>query len=213
MTLWAGAAEGPQRWRGMVGGARYIRDMRRSIPRSRIARGLAGAGGAIVLAGAWYLGSPLFVRTSTYEALPSASAAASPTTAGSTPPRSTTPSAPTSAATASGPVIVAKGELRYVDSLHHGTGPVSLLRVGSQTFVRFDDVMITNAPDVHVYLSRETGGTWSASTSLYLGALKATNGSFNYEIPAGIELAQYRSVVVWCRQFSVLITWADLAAV
>ena len=71
-------------------------------------------------------------------------------------------------------------------------------------------VAITNAPDVHVYLSRETGGSWSEATSLYLGPLKATNGSFNYPIPASLDLSQYKSVVVWCRAFTTLITWADL---
>jgi len=65
---------------------------------------------------------------------------------------------------------------------------------------------------VHVYLSRETGGSWDEGTSLYLGALKATNGSFNYELPATTDVASYRSVVVWCRAFRVLITWADLRA-
>ena len=45
---------------------------------------------------------------------------------------------------------------------------------------------------------------------LYLGALKATNGSFNYELPATVDVEIYRSVVVWCRAFRVLITWADL---
>ena len=42
------------------------------------------------------------------------------------------------------------------------------------------------------------------------GALKATNGSFNYKVPAGMTVADYKSVVVWCRAFGVLITWADL---
>ena len=82
--------------------------------------------------------------------------------------------------------------------------------LGSPLFVRFEDVAITNAPDVHVYLSRETGGRWAETTSLYLGALKATNGSFNYELPAGTDIVPYKSVVVWCRAFRVLITWADL---
>lgn len=89
---------------------------------------------------------------------------------------------------------------------------MTIVRVGEQRFARFENVEITNAPDVHVYLSRETGGKWSESTSLYLGALKATNGSFNYDIPAGTDLAPYQSVVVWCRAFAVLITWADLRA-
>lgn len=72
--------------------------------------------------------------------------------------------------------------------------------------------MLTNAPDVHVYLSHETGGRWDEATSLYLGPLKATNGSFNYEIPAAADVESFGSVVVWCRAFRVLITWADLRA-
>jgi Electron transfer DM13 len=71
-------------------------------------------------------------------------------------------------------------------------------------------VAITNAPDVHVYLAQSRGGVWSEEFSSYVGPLKATNGSFNYELPASFDLAAYGSVVVWCRAFSVLVTWADL---
>jgi len=164
---------------------------------------IGGAATAILLVAglAWYLGSPLFVRTYTNEALPA------PSTAAAT-------AQPTAAATAAsapaGPRVLAMGELGYIDSIHNGTGPVRIVEVGGQRFVRFEDVAITNAPDVHVYLSRETGGKWADATSLYLGALKATNGSFNYELPVAADLSAYRSVVVWCRAFRVLITWADL---
>ena len=148
----------------------------------------------------WYLGSPLFVRTYTNEALPQTF----PTTQQGAAPQPSATAAPSS----SGPL--ASGELGFVDALHNGKGPVRIVDVGGQRFLRFEDVAISNAPDVHVYLSRETGGKWSEATSLYLGALKATNGSFNYELPASADLASYRSVVVWCRAFRVLITWADL---
>jgi len=154
----------------------------------------------------WYLGSPLFVRTYRNEALPSAAptvgASGASVTGGVIAPPTAT------AATAR---VLRSGELGYVDAIHNGKGPVRIVDVGGQRFVRFEDVMITNAPDVHVYLSRETGGKWEEGTSLYLGALKATNGSFNYELPASADVASYRSVVVWCRAFRVLITWADLA--
>ncbi len=73
-----------------------------------------------------------------------------------------------------------------------------------------NDVAITNAPDVHIYLSKDTGGRYAEANTVYLGPLKATNGSFNYEVPASVDLAQYKSVVVWCRAFTTLITWADL---
>ena len=84
------------------------------------------------------------------------------------------------------------------------------MRTGDSVVLRFEGVAITNAPDVHVYLSRETGGKWTEATSVYLGPLKATNGSFNYTVPAEANISLNRSVVVWCRQFSVLVTWADL---
>ena len=45
-----------------------------------------------------------------------------------------------------------------------------------------------------------------------LGALRAFKGSQRYAIPAGVDLKTYQSVIVWCRQFSVLISPADLAA-
>jgi hypothetical protein len=159
--------------------------------------------GLAVLALAWYLGSPLFIRTTIEEAAPTAA----PVRAAST---SATGGVAPLVATPAGPVTLAKGELGYVDSIHNGTGAVQLIRAGDAVVLRFENVAITNAPDVHVYLSRETGGKWTEATSVYLGPLKATNGSFNYAVPAEANIALNRSVVVWCRQFSVLITWADL---
>jgi hypothetical protein len=171
---------------------------------SRLARlGAAAVIAAIVTPAAWYLASPLFVRTYTNEALPSPSAAAATGTLAALRTASDAPPAPR---------ILASGELGYVDAIHNGKGQVRVVDVAGQRFVRFEDVMLTNAPDVHVYLSRETGGRWDEATSLYLGALKATNGSFNYDVPASTDVATYRSVVVWCRAFRVLITWADLRA-
>ena len=160
------------------------------------AAGIAGIV-ACVVALAWYLGSPLFIRTTANEAFPSPAAGA--------------PAAAPSACACSPavPVTIATGQLGYVDPLHNGTGHVLLLRTGDDVVLRFEDVAITNAPDVHVYLSRETGGRWTEATSLYVGPLKATNGSFNYPLLAR-DVGAYASVVVWCRQFSVLVSWADL---
>jgi hypothetical protein len=160
---------------------------------------------ATLSATAWYLGSPLFVRTYVNEALPS-----SAPTLGTTGAVATGGLVAPAPATAVGARVLLSGELGYVDAIHNGKGPVQVVEVGGRRFVRFEEVTLTNAPDVHVYLSRETGGKWSDGTSLYLGALKATSGSFNYELPAAADLPSYQSVVVWCRAFRVLITWADL---
>ena len=155
----------------------------------------------------WYLASPLFVRTYRDEAVPSP--APSLNASGAFP---STTGVLKEASPTVGPRVVRSGELNFVDAIHNGRGPVRLVDLGGTRIVRFEDVAITNAPDVHVYLSRETGGKWSEGTSLYLGPLKATNGSFNYELPETADVGSYHSVVVWCRAFGVLITWADLSA-
>jgi hypothetical protein len=43
-----------------------------------------------------------------------------------------------------------------------------------------------------------------------LGLLRAFKGSQRYAIPAGVDLSKYQSVIIWCEQFSVLISPADL---
>jgi hypothetical protein len=43
-----------------------------------------------------------------------------------------------------------------------------------------------------------------------LGRLRAFKGSQRYMIPAGLDLANFQSVIIWCERFSVLISPADL---
>ncbi|MEO8632641.1 MAG: DM13 domain-containing protein [Chloroflexota bacterium] len=151
----------------------------------------------------WWTISPLFLTTTLNEDLPPASVTATAAVTGPAATASKTP-APT------GPRVLATGDLQRVDDLHRGTGPVSVVEVDGKTYVRFDGVAIQNGPDLHVYLGRGRGGAYDGGSDLYLGALKATNGSFNYELPTGTAPSDYKSVVVWCRAFTVLFTWADL---
>src|SRR5439155_14131536 len=183
-----------------VSGSRDTPDM----PRSRAVRGAAIVAATLIVIIGWYLGSPLFVRSTANEAAPTAANLVTPSPSmNESFPRETLGSfGPTPRVVAT--FAVARGELQFVDNLHNGKGPVTLLRVGDRHVLRFENVAITNAPDVHVYLSRDRGGKWSESTSVYLGPLKATNGSFNYDVPAGTDVTPLRSVVVWCRAFSVL---------
>ena len=52
-----------------------------------------------------------------------------------------------------------------------------------------------------------------SSQTMYidLGKLRAFEGSQKYSIPKGVDLKEYPSVVIWCVQFGVLISPADLA--
>jgi hypothetical protein len=53
----------------------------------------------------------------------------------------------------------------------------------------------------------------SASWPAAPGRLRAFKGSQNYPIPAGVDLAGYGSVVIWCERFGVLISPATLQPV
>jgi hypothetical protein len=97
------------------------------------------------------------------------------------------------------------------DPIHYGRGKVSVF----QDLLHLEnDFEVGPGPKFHVYLVPEQNVVPSTNVarSMYvdLGRLKAFKGSQNYPIPAGIDLARYPSVVIWCEQFGVLISPAAL---
>ena len=97
------------------------------------------------------------------------------------------------------------------DPIHYGQGGVS---VYADTVFLHEDFKVGPGPDYHVYLAPKEGVRASADLgdAMYvdLGRLKAFEGSQNYAIPAGVDLRNYPSVLIWCQKFSVLISPADL---
>jgi len=104
--------------------------------------------------------------------------------------------------------VLAQGELRRLNAVDFGSGKVVVADVNGTRYLRFQNVNIAGAPDVYVYLSDRTDGQPGRFSNL--GKLKATNGSFNYSIPANLDLTQAKSVVLYCRTFNVTITFAVL---
>jgi Electron transfer DM13 len=169
---------------------------------------------------AFYLISPLFIRTTLVEAAPSGFAAASGSPIATDPVSSTAPSlhpsvgpsaTATAAPTPTGPRIVAAGEFHGTDEVHYGSGTATIIETepGKHT-LRFEDFSVLNGPDLFVYLSPDATGYSDAA--LELGRLKATDGSFNYELPAGTDPADFASAIIWCKQFSHLFAVAPFAA-
>jgi hypothetical protein len=103
------------------------------------------------------------------------------------------------------PVIEALARGQFV-SLDHGTsGTATVLGDGSpQRFLRLTDFATDNGPDVNVYLT-PVGPDAEESTFdddyVDLGDMKGNVGDQNYEIPAGVDLARYDTVVIWCVRF------------
>jgi electron transfer DM13 len=97
------------------------------------------------------------------------------------------------------------------DPVHWGRGKVS---VYERTVFLEPDFEVGPGPAFHVYLVPATAirdaGAVKDAMFIDLGGLRAFKGSQRYPIPAGVNLKDYPSVVIWCERFGVLISPADL---
>jgi hypothetical protein len=95
------------------------------------------------------------------------------------------------------------------DGIHDAQGIAKVIPIeGGSNVLRLEDLVVTNGPDLYVYLSTDK----SASDFVDVGRLKANIGNQNYPIPAGTDMTKYDTVLIWCRAFSVLFGSADLKA-
>jgi hypothetical protein len=111
------------------------------------------------------------------------------------------------------PVVVSKGQFQDADSVHRGSGTATIYQLPEGTHVvRFEDFSVTNGPDLHVLLATSPSPTGRADLGEYvdLGSLKGNAGNQNYEIPEGIDLAQFQSIVIYCQPFHVVFSVAAL---
>ena len=107
---------------------------------------------------------------------------------------------------ASGPMSLAKGNFKSLAHETKGLATIYKLADGKQT-LRLTEFETSNGPDVHVYLTAaevEKGGdAIKAAGFVDLGSMKGNKGDQNYDIPADVDLAKYKSVTIWCSRFGV----------
>ncbi len=94
-------------------------------------------------------------------------------------------------------------------------GSITIEQRGSSTFIVFsDDFKTKRGPDLKVFLSRNdvasSTGTNAVPASIRIGELKSNQGAQEYELPAGVNIADFNSVLVHCEAFSKLWGGADL---
>jgi hypothetical protein len=172
---------------------------------------------AIALPLGWYLASPLVLSTTIDEPAPIVGSAVSPTATAASPSPSASasaPAAPTPFATPSpspsAALLARSGSFSGADDFHFGRGTALLLETEPGVYVvRLADFEVRNGPDLYVYLSPSPDGY--AKGAIELGGLKADKGNQNYSVPAGVDPTSGQSVVIWCKQFSVLFATAPLA--
>lgn len=176
-----------------------------------------------VLGVAWWLLSPLFLSQTVDEAFPRAAEAVVPpdmtmaqveavmtlAAAGDDPTMTET-------MPAGGPVAIAAGQFRDVDSFHRGQGTATIYRnADGSHLLRFEDFRVTNGPDLRVLLAAasdpQSRQELQEGGYVELAELKGNIGSQNYEIPAEVDpAAQGGSVIIYCRPFQVIFSVAPL---
>lgn len=133
---------------------------------------------------AWYLGSPLFINRTVVEEF-------------------------------QGGATLARGTFTDADSFHKGSGLAHIVRRGPEIVLRLEEFRVTNGPDLYVYLAAHPQPRSRADVDpgfLNLGRLRGNIGEQSYAIPAGTDLASFRSVVIYCRAFHVVFSTARLQA-
>ena len=87
------------------------------------------------------------------------------------------------------------------DGFHMASGQVRILQIPDGTqILRFENLDVTNGPDLYVYLATDT----TAKDYVSLGRLKGNIGNQNYQIPENIDFEKYNTVLIWCQAFSTL---------
>ena len=111
---------------------------------------------------------------------------------------------------------LARGSFVRIDPLHWARGNATIYRLAdARNVLRLQDFQAANGPDLRVMLSASPAPGSPAALNegglaLDLGRLKGNVGNQNYEIPAGLDLSRYNSVVIFCRRFNIIFSTATL---
>ncbi|MEC8174857.1 MAG: DM13 domain-containing protein, partial [Pseudomonadota bacterium] len=107
---------------------------------------------------------------------------------------------------------VAAGTFSHANPIHYGTGTVKIFE---STLFLEDNFKVEPRPKYHIYLIPKAGiqanGDLINQMCVDLIRLRTFKDSQNYRIPEGTDLASFKSVIIWCEKFNVLISPADHA--
>jgi hypothetical protein len=167
---------------------------------------------------AWWLIAPIFIDKEVSESLPAVVIESSPTPA----PAEVVPTIqaveaqpqPTNESDAAGSEqVLLQGS--FYNVAHLGSGEALVYQLAdSSRILRLQNFSVDNGPDLYVYLVPVDPVPSTSGSEIpgfhSLGRLKGNIGDQNYEIPADLDLSQYKSVVIWCQAFAVPFSAAPL---
>jgi hypothetical protein len=119
------------------------------------------------------------------------------------------------------PAVFATGRQKletgtFHTALHPTNGIASIYQAkdGSR-ILRLTNFSTSNGPDVHIYVVSaqnpiDNDGVKEAEF-IDLGTIKGNVGDQNYALGPDVDLAKYKSVVVWCKRFAFNFGYAPLS--
>lgn len=104
--------------------------------------------------------------------------------------------------------ITLRGEFKDGDNVHSGEGTIEVIETSEGPILSFgSNFSVTQGPDLFVYLSPNAAGQ-ELGEFASLGPLQSISGEQTYTLPANYR--DYKTVIIWCRAFSVTFATAEL---
>lgn len=101
---------------------------------------------------------------------------------------------------------------KFITVSHSTKGAMRVITASGKRYIEFDNTFKTEGgPDVLVLLHRDSPPqNYQQQDFVSLGRIQKFSGTQRYLIPDNVNLADFRSVVVRCRLFSVTFGYAPL---
>ncbi|MBV6627869.1 MAG: DM13 domain-containing protein [Rivularia sp. (in: Bacteria)] len=107
--------------------------------------------------------------------------------------------------------LIASGN--FVNQEKRTTGKAKIVNINGRRYLEFDRRFSTgNGPDVKIILHKNSSIPLNIKEGNYitLSRIKSFNGKQRYAIPNNINLANYKSVGIWCEEFNATFGFASL---
>jgi Electron transfer DM13 len=110
-----------------------------------------------------------------------------------------------------GASVLANGT--FEKSEHPTSGGAQIVTQNGKKYLKFDSSFQSDSgPDLFVVLHRQASPkNYGKADYVNLGRLKKVSGQQMYPISNGVNIANFKSVVIWCRKFNATFGFAPLS--
>lgn len=109
--------------------------------------------------------------------------------------------------------VLSMGDFYTVAPNHDTRGTVEIVEndQGERMLILEEDFSTLAGPALYIVLHKELRPrTYTSENSVMLAPLSSPTGMQVYRIPANVDLSQYLSVQIWCKDFDVTFGAAEL---